>query len=165
MARWIARVLWVLPVLLLGLAANQAKVAIDLKTTWEQGEPAIAEVLAFESKNRADVTYGYLNLRVGLESGQVLTQEKMSLPQVFWNHVEGRDSLAVRVLTDAAQPIVIDRLMPGHWLIAAAQVGISFLGAMLIGVGAWAWNVQLRRRRTAFNQGLASSQLAKNVTE
>lgn len=165
MASWIARVLWVVPALLLGLAANQAKVAIDLKETWENGEPATAEVLAFESKNRADVTYGYLDLRVILTSGQEIKREKLSLPQVFWNRVEGRDSLAVRVLTDAPQPVVIDRLMPGHWLIAAAQVGISFLGAVLVALGAWTWNRQLRCRGSVSDSAPASSALAKIAPE
>ena len=147
MVQWIARILWIVPAMLLFLAVNQVKVAWDLKSTWDSGQSAIAEVLSFESSNRADVTYGYLDLRVELATGQVITREKMSLPQVMWTRVQGRDSLAVRVSPEAAQPIVIDRLMPGHWLIAAAQVGISLAGAILFVVGLLAWNVQLRRKR------------------
>ena len=141
---WIGRLLWIMPAGLVALAANQAKVAIDLKATWETGQPAVAEVLAFETRNRADVTYGYLDLRVELGNGKVLTQEKMSLPQVFWKRIDDADSLAVRVAPGEPQPVVVDLLMPGHWLIAAAQVGICFLGALMSIAGLWAWHRQMR---------------------
>ncbi len=149
MVRFVARVLWIVPVILVVLAINQAMVAWHLRATWDRGQPAMAKVLNFESTNRADVTYGYVDLRVELAGGETITRERMSLPQVMWSRVRGLDSLAVRVRPGAAQEIVIDRLMPGHWLIAASQFGISLLGALLFLTGAWFWNRHLRQKNKA----------------
>ena len=144
MEKGIARALWIVPLLLLGLSVHQAKVSRDLKSTWVHGQPAMAQVMAFESRDRADVTYGYVDLRVELESGEELRRERLSLPQVFWHRVRGRDSLEVRVMADAPQPVVITRLMPAHWLVAAAQSGACVIGALLFLAAAWAWNADLR---------------------
>ena len=144
MEKGIARALWIVPPLLLGLSVHQAKVSRDLKSTWVLGQPAMAQVLAFESRDRADVTYGYLDLQVELVSGEVLRRERLSLPQVFWHRVRGQDSLEVRVMVDAPQPVVIARLMPAHWLVAAAQSGACLMGALLVLAAAWAWNKALR---------------------
>ena len=149
----VARVLWVVPVLLMLLTINQAIVAWELRKTWERGQPAIAEVLNFESSNRADVTYGYVDLRVELDDTEAFTWEKISLPQVLWSRIEDKDSLAVRVRLGSSQEVVIESLMPGHWLIAASQVGISFLGAMLFMVGAWWWKGHLRPQRQRHDAG------------
>lgn len=146
MEKWVARALWVIPALLLGLALNQAKVSRDLKATWTHGQPAVAQVLSFESTDRADVTYGYVDLQVEFESGQVLRRDRLSLPQVFWQRVRNRDSLEVRVRLDAPQPVVIASLMPAHWLLAAAQSGACMIAAILALAGTWAWNRHLRRK-------------------
>ena len=145
MAQRIARILWIIPALLFFLAVNQAKVAVDLRSTWERGTPAMAEVTTFENSNRADVTYGFVSLRVPLEDGCVLTKEKMSLPHSLLPRLQGREALKVRVRVGAAQEIVIDRIMPAHWLIAASQVGISLLGAALFLAGLYWWNAYLRK--------------------
>ena len=152
MVRVIARILWVLPILLLLLAVNQGLVATQLKATWEHGDPAYAEVITYEHSNRADVTYGYVSLRVPLADGSVLTKEKMSLPHSLLPRVKGEQTLAVRVRSGAAQEVVIDRLMPAHWLIAASQVGISLLGAVIIWVGVYWWNTLLRKERASVSQ-------------
>ena len=145
MVRIIATIFWVVPILLMCLAVNQVFVAGQLRDTWNHGLPAVAQVEKFESTNRADVTYGYINLRVMLPDGTMIQREKMSLPQSLWSRIKGQDSLQVHVRPGESQEIVIDELMPAHWLIAASQTGISFLGALLSGVLAFFWNRSLRR--------------------
>ncbi len=145
MVRMIARFFWGVPLLLFGLAVNQGLVAVHLRETWNQGIPAIAIVKEFDVTNRADVTYGYVNLEVTLPDGSIIDRPKMSLPQSLWSRVEGRDSLEVHVRPGASQEIVIDRLMPAHWLIATSQMGISLMGGILSGVLAFFWNRSLRR--------------------
>ena len=145
MVRAVARAVWALPVLLTALSANQARVAWNLHATWQSGELATARVLAFESSNRAFATYGSVDLHVRLAAGTEITRTKLSLPQSLWHGVEGRDSLDVHVRPGAPQEIVIARLMPGHYLIAASQAGMSLLGALMLVAGAWAWNAHLRR--------------------
>lgn len=145
MVRVIARIFWGIPFILVCLAVNQGLVAVQLRETWNQGVPAIAKVKEFDVTNRADVTYGYINLQVTLPDGQSIDRQRMSLPQSLWSRVKGQDSLRVHVRPGASQEIVIDRLMPAHWLIAASQMGISLIGAILSGVLAYFWNRSLRR--------------------
>ncbi len=146
MVRLIAKLFWGIPIVLTGLAANQGFVAWQLKTTWDQGISAVAEVGGFDTTNRADVTYGYIDLSVTLPDGQTIRREKMSLPQSLWSRVKDQDSLQVHVRPGKSQEIVIDRLMPAHWLIAASQMGISFLGAILSTVLAYFWNRSFSRQ-------------------
>ena len=148
MVRIVAKIFWGIPVVLIGLAVNQGFVAGQLRSTWNQGVRVIAKVEEFETTNRADVTYGYIHLQVTLPDGQTIERERMSLPQSLWPRVKGQDSLWVFVRPGASQEIVIDRLMPAHWLIAASQMGISLIGAILSGVLAYFWNRALRREQT-----------------
>ena len=146
MVRIVARILWAVPPLLLLLSANQARVAYELRTTWLQGERATAEVTAWERSNRADVTYGYVSLRVPMADGTALVKDKMSLPYSLLPRLEGAATLDVHVRRGAPQEVVIDRIMPAHWLIAAAQFGISLFGALLLFTGVYGWNAHLRRQ-------------------
>lgn len=145
MVQIIARFFWCIPFVLICLAANQGYVAGQLRKTWKEGESAIAVVEEFDITNRADVTYGYLNLKIRLPDGQVIERQKMSLPQSLWSRVKGQDSLHVHVRRGASQEVIIDRLMPAHWLIAASQMGISLIGAILSGVLSYYWNRSLYR--------------------
>lgn len=138
--RLVAQLLWLVPGFLLVLAVNQANVALDLRRTWASGQPATAQVTEFENANRIDVTYGYVNLRIPLGSGRVLEKPQMSLPNSLIHRVEGKRTLSVHVRPGADQEVVIDALMPAHWLIAAAQAGICLLGALLFGGATYAWN-------------------------
>lgn len=145
--RLIARLLWIVPAVLLFLTFNQAKVAYDLRQTWEQGVPATAEVLAYDNANRVDVTYGYVSLRVPLPDGQVMEKDHMSLPPTILPRLEGETELAVHVRPGAAQELVVDKLMPAHWLIAAGQAGMSFIGFLFFGAGILWWNRSLQRQQ------------------
>ncbi len=145
MVQIIAKIFWTVPVVLIGLAVNQGFVAHQLRLTWSQGVEAMAMVEGLEMTNRADVTYGYIHLRVTLDDGQIIENERMSLPQALWSRVKGQDSLSVSVQPGASQEIVINRLMPAHWLIAASQMGISLVGAIVSGVLAIFWNRALRK--------------------
>ena len=143
--RLVARLLWIPAVLLVLLFINQVNVALDLRKTWEQGTPATAEILAYESSNRVDVTYGYVNLRVAMPDGTAMVRRKMSLPTTLLPRVKDAETLQVHVQPGADQEIVIDRLMPAQWLIAAAQAAMSLVGALLIGIGVFYWNRYLER--------------------
>ena len=120
--------------------------AINLKSTWERGTETIARVTSYENSNRADVNYGFVSLHVLLEDGRTLKRDRVSLPHSLLPRLEGKSRLTVRVRPGAAQDIVIDDLMPAHWLIAASQFGISLLGALLLFIGVFWWNRTLWRQ-------------------
>ena len=120
--------------------------AINLKSTWERGTETTARVTSYENSHRADVNYGFVSLHVLLEDGRILERDRMSLPHSLLPRLEGKSQLAVRVRPGAAQDVVIDDLMPAHWLIAASQFGISLLGGLLLFIGVFWWNRPLWRQ-------------------
>ncbi len=143
--RILARVAWIIPFLLLALGVNQAKVAVDLRTTLSEGVEAVARVTEYERVDRADVTYGYVSVEVPLSDGTLLSREKLSLPYSLIQEIDGRDSLRVHVLPDGDQTIVIDDVVQTQWKIASIQSGISFLTAVMALVGVIGWNRTIRR--------------------
>ncbi len=127
----VIRLSWLIPVVLAGLAANQAKVAWDLNSTWRNGVSARAQLVAYERSNRADVTYGYVGLVVPLADGARLEEEKLSLPHSLLPRLEGVDSVDVKVRPGAAQEVVIASIMPAHFWIALSNAGMSLAGILL----------------------------------
>lgn len=144
--RWVARLLWAAPALLFFLSVDQALVAVDLRETLHAGTPAVAEVVHYERTDRAEVMYGYVDLRVPLADGTVLTQEKMSLPHALMHEVEGKTTLPVRVLPGADQPIVIASIAATQWKMAALQSAMSFGAFLVFFAGVFWWNRHLRRQ-------------------
>ena len=152
--RVVARLMWVLPAILLFLAINQAKVAGDIRHTLEAGIPATAEITNVQKENRVDVTYDYVDLRVVLEDGRVFTKETLSLPHSLFPLIENQEAVEVRVLPGAAQEIVIAssggpdaRLIARpQWRLAAINAAMSFVGFILFAIGVFAWNRYLGRR-------------------
>lgn len=141
----IARFAWIVPVGLLLLTLNQAKVAYDLHYTLNNGIPAVADVLEVEVNERVDIPYGYVSLRVNLEDGREIVQEKMSLPYTLLPQVRYEDKLDVRVYPEAAQQIVIKQIASTHWKIAGIQALMGFTGCLLAAAGVYGWNRMLRK--------------------
>ena len=141
----IARWLWAVPAVLLLLSINQAKVAYDLHFTLKNGISAVAEVLEVEVNERVDIPYGYVSLRVELEDGREIVQEKMSLPYTLLPRVRYAETLDVRVYPGADQQIVIDEIASSHWKIAAIQGLMGFVAFLLATAGVYAWNRLLRK--------------------
>ncbi len=152
--RRVARLLWILPAFLLLLAVHQAKTAYDLRHTLRHGERALAEVTKVETSNRVDVTYDYVNLRVHLDGGRIIERNNLSLPHTLISEVEGKETVAVRVLPDAPQEIVIAAIGSSQWHIAAIQAAIAAGAALLFAAGVFAWNRYLKREGDpAFRNG------------
>ncbi len=140
----IARLLWILPAILLFLTINQVNVAYDIRETLATGTPATAEVMEVYKTNRVDVTYGYIRLRIPTESAVIETQLSMSISLL--NELEGRDTLDVRLLPGEDVEVVITDVARPQWRMAAINAGISFIGFVLLTIGVWSWNRYLRRK-------------------
>jgi hypothetical protein len=143
--RLVARLAWVLPVFLFGLALHQAKVAYDLQQTIDEGTPATAEVLELHQENRVDVTYDYISLRATLPGGETLTREKMALPHALAPRLEGKETVEVLVNRGASQDMVVASIARTQRGIAAMNAGISGIACLLFGAGVFFWNRHLAR--------------------
>ena len=147
--RGLARAAWLVPVVLVALWVNQAKVAIDLRTTLSDGVEATAHVTEYERVDRADVTYGYVSVEVPMPDGTILSRNKLSLPYSLIQEIEGRDTLQVHVLENADQTVVIDEVVETQWKIASIQSAISLVTALMALAGVMAWNRNLNSGRDA----------------
>ena len=142
----VARIMWVVPFLLMFLCLNQAKVAVDIKHTLENGREAIADVLELKVNDRVDIPFGYVSLRVPLEDGGELVQEKMSLPYTLLPQVKNQETLDVRVMVGASQQIVISQIASTQWKMAALQSAMCLVGFLMAGTGVLLWNRMLKNK-------------------
>ena len=138
-----ARLLWIFPAILLFLAINQVKVALDLRETLNRGVPVTAEVVEIYKTNRADVTYGYIQLRIPTADGVV--ERRLSMPLSLLHALDGSDSLEVRLLPGEDQEIVVAAVARPQWHMAAINGALSLMGMVLLTIGVAAWNRYLRR--------------------
>jgi len=141
--RLVARLMWALPALLFFLTLHQALVAYDLRATFLEGKAATAEVVEMTTTNRVDVTLDAVTLRVTDEDGMTRVWRGLSFPHTLKDRIEGQAELEVRVRPGARQEVVMTTLMPAHWLIAAGQAGMAFIGALLLFWGVFAWDKYL----------------------
>lgn len=148
---YVARLLWAVPALLLFLTINQIDVARDIQRTLEEGTPAVARIIGFESSDRVDVTLDVVSLSVELPDGQVLEKRRMALPHAVAPLLEGKEELDVRVLPGSDQEIVIttaenQSIGRAQARIAAINAAMAFVGMVLAGFGVFAWNRYLARK-------------------
>ncbi len=153
----LARSAWVVPVGLLLLSWNQVDVALDVRQTLRQGVPAVAEVLVYERIDRAEITYGYVDLRVQHADGSQFVRERMSLPQTLMHKLEGLEVLEVRVVPEADQDVVIVIIAETQWRIAAIQAAMAFVASIIALAGVIGWNRLLRRGPEPKSESAASA--------
>ncbi|MFB6098589.1 MAG: hypothetical protein ABEK84_05650 [Salinibacter sp.] len=152
MTRWIARIAWIVPVALLGLALHQGKVAYDLHTTKTQGLQRTAEVQKVHASTRTQVTYDYVSIRVPMPDGTVLTRKRLSLPHGIVPALKEKETLQVRVASGrdsrsivVTEPIKSTPVVDTQIRIAGINGLMSLGAALLFGLAIWFWNRSLRR--------------------
>ena len=108
---FVARIAWILPVVLFLLTLHQVKVSVDLGETMESGTPAVAHVTRYDRTDRKDVTHAELDLEIMLQDGTLLVKKNLALPYTISHRVEEKDSLEVLVLPGASQEVVISSIV------------------------------------------------------
>lgn len=163
---WTARLLWLAPLLLLVYGLFLLKAPLDLNRTLREGTPVTAHVLHVETSGRQDVTYDYVDLAYRLPgSAAVDTVRNLSLPHTVAPLLVGTDSLPIRVLPGAPQPVVVEqaivierfgvdeaeretRTIPvvrTQINIAGLSAVVCLVSAVLLALGVWWWNRYLAR--------------------
>lgn len=130
---------WLLPFCLLALGLNQIWVSGGLSASATGGEVLRATVTEYESVDRADVTYGYVDLAFKPSLGDSVFVDELVLPYTLIQALADVDTLTVRYDPAARQPVVIDEIVRSQSRMALIQ-GLMALGAALMfGWGIWRW--------------------------
>lgn len=140
----IARLLWALPLLLFAIAAGLLWSAREIHSTATRGELALAEVVEFDARSRAEITYGHVRLKATLPDGET-REEDVPLPLSLLYFIEGKDSVAVRILQDSGRPMVVEEVARVQWRMSLIHAGMSVFGGLLLTIGVGAWNRYLKR--------------------
>jgi hypothetical protein len=139
-AKYLARIAWGVPIVLLLLTIQQAKVTVDLGATMREGVPAVAEITRYDRTDRKDVTHAELDLRVKLPDGTLIEKEHLALPYTIAHRVEDTDSVDVLVFAGSSQEVVIASIVGTQQRIALYNIGMGFIAFVLAAVGVYYWN-------------------------
>jgi hypothetical protein len=131
--------MWLAPVLLVVISIALVRAGLNQKTTQESGVLVTADVVDVNIRNRADVTYGHVDLRFPTSAGDS-TEVRLPLPLSLLMSIEGEETVAVRLLEDAEQPVLIDSIAHAQWRMSFIHASMSLLGAILLSWGIYAWN-------------------------
>ena len=142
-ARYLARIAWAVPVVLILLTIHQAKVTIDLGTTIREGLPAVAEITRYDRTDRKDVTHAEVDLLVKFEDGTWIQKDRLALPYTIAHRIEDVDSVDVLVLAGTSQEVVIASIAGTQQRIALYNIGMGFIAFVLAAVGVFFWNRML----------------------
>ena len=152
MPNLVARIAFLVPLVLILLCAHQIKTALDLSRTRADGTLAQAHVLRYERSDRKDVTHVELDLEAMLPDGEMFVKERLALPYSIGHRVE-EDSLAVLVLPGSAQEVVIASIIRTQISIAWSNAGMAFMAFLMAFVGVIAWNRFLNRPQDSARSG------------
>ncbi len=144
-SRSVARVAWVVPVVLLALSVHQFVTAFNLTATLNNGQAAMAEVTRYERSDRKDVTHVELDLLVHMEDGTSFEKTRLALPYSIGHRVEA-DSLDVTVLQGSGQEVVITEIGRTQISIAWSNGAMAFIVFLMAFVGVFSWNRWLGRK-------------------
>ena len=144
MVKFIARLMWLLPLLLAVIALALTRAGFEQRRTFEEGEPAVAQIVHVEVENRAEVTYGEIELQVPLSDGAILART-LPLPLSLLNAIRDRETLDVRIRPGASQEIMIAEIARPQWRMSFLHAIMASVGMIGLVGGVGAWNRYLNR--------------------
>ncbi|MEM8556753.1 MAG: hypothetical protein AAGG50_02810 [Bacteroidota bacterium] len=141
-----ARLLWVLPILLLVIAVSLGRAGLEQQEVLRQGETVEAEVVEIYTRERSEITRGEARLVVTPPGATAPESLAVELPLTFLKALEARDEPTVDVVMQAGSDQVV--LVPYQ----TVQVRLTFINAAMALVGflglatmVFFWNQHLRR--------------------
>ncbi|MFT5143279.1 MAG: hypothetical protein ACI80V_000594 [Rhodothermales bacterium] len=146
MSRAVARLSWIVPILLMALSAQQFMVASSIGETLRSGEEAEAQVLRYFRSDRKDVTLAEVDLRVRLSDGSERTWNHVALPYTIAHRIDEADSVMVRVRTGASPEVVLSAIAGTQRRIALSNGAMSFIVFLIALAGVWSWNRYVSRQ-------------------
>jgi hypothetical protein len=141
--RTIAKLAWLVPLLLAGLSIHQAVTAVQLQKTMDNGVRTWAEVTRYDRSDRKDVTNVEIDLLVHMPDGSQFEHNDLTLPYSIGHRVEA-DTVDVVVVRGATQEVVFAEVGGTHIRIAWSNFAMSLIAFIMAFVGVYAWNKMLR---------------------
>jgi Zn-dependent protease with chaperone function len=146
MSRAVARLSWIVPVLLMALSAQQFMVARSIGETLRSGEEAEAQVLRYFRSDRKDVTHAEVDLKVRLSDGTERTWEHVALLYTIAHRIDEAESVMVRVRAGASPEVVLTAIGGTQKRIALSNGAMSLIVFLIALAGVWSWNRYVSRQ-------------------
>lgn len=142
----LARLVWLLPIYFLAMHTYQWLIYNGSKTTWEDGESYMAEVIDFDVKQIAAQTSGYIVLRFETPDGVI--EDRLSLSVQMAQVLTASELIPVRYNPDSFRPIVLTGTYELQRKVIRVNLAITVIGLLATG---WITLLTMRwiRRREA----------------
>ena len=146
----VARLMWVLPLLMLVIAAVLTARGFEQRETAEFGVGVDAEVLDVEVRERSEITHGMVKLRYTPPEAAAPVERYIELPLAFMKEIEANyDADTSLVLPIRVQPgsdqIILDAFSRVQWVMTFAFAAMAAIGAIGIAWLVGGWNRFLSR--------------------
>lgn len=143
----VARLLWVLPLLLLAISVALLAAGLEQRDVAEAGQEVTAEIVAIETQERSEISRGHVVLRYVPPAGGGAVERAVELPMTFLKDLQldpSQRTVAIRVLDDRGQVVLADH-MRGQWIMTLSFAAMALMGAFGFGFMVAAWNRYLAR--------------------
>ncbi len=144
MIKVIAKLLWLVPALLLFYSFYLVNAGLDQKSTLDDGYKTLAQVTQVDVDQRAEITYGEIDLAFSDQSGLEI-KETLPLPLSLLFMVRDEKELEVTYKADSSKPVVINKIARALWRMSLINAAICFVAGLLLIIPVFAWNRYLAR--------------------
>ena len=149
----VARLLWVLPILLVVIAVATTRAGLQQRAVAERGTVVEAEVTDLTLRERSEITTGQVSLRWTPPGADVPVERAVELPIILLKEIEvdylileeGETMTLPIVVSDATDQIVLATHRRGTWLLTLSLAAMAAFGALICAVLVGGWNRFLAR--------------------
>jgi len=144
MVKFIAKALWLVPLLMFIYSFYLLRAGLDQKSTAESGFQTTAEVTKVDVGQRSEITYGEMDLEfVDSDGNQVA--ETLPLPLSLLFMVRDEKTVEITYDPDSSKPVVINRISRALWRMSLINALICFVSALLLIIPVFLWNRYLKK--------------------
>lgn len=137
----VARLLWAMPLLLLAISAYLFWAGTEQRGAANEGVAVEAEVLGINTRERAEITMGSVQLRYTPPGEAEPVERDIELPLTYLKSIEARgyEQMTVRVVPGQDQ-IVLEPYKRGQWVMTFSFAAMALIGAIGLAAMVRGWN-------------------------
>lgn len=151
----VARLLFLAPILLLGISGYLLKAGLEQRQLATSGERVVAVIDSVDLRQRAEITRGaaYLRYTPPGETAEVVRQ--VELPLTYLQEFERRIGQPVPIrLSEGTEQVVLADHARGQWIMTLSFSAMALFGAVGLTLMVGSWNRLLRREGDPAERGL-----------